>query len=112
MVALGGHFNRGFCRRLLSRKKVARSVGQPFKLIAFLHALGSPRRKEGFVNDNHQLLSLNDAVRLTSLSRSMLNRYRSEGRFPKAVSLGEKRIAFVAAEVRAWIADRIAARAA
>jgi prophage regulatory protein len=64
------------------------------------------------MNDNYQLLSLNDAASLTSLSRSMLNRYRAEGRFPRAVPLGEKRVAFVASEVRAWIADRIAARAA
>ncbi|MBZ9873473.1 AlpA family phage regulatory protein [Mesorhizobium sp. BR1-1-9] len=64
------------------------------------------------MNDNLQLLSLNDAARMTSLSRSMLNRYRSEGRFPRAVPLGEKRVAFVAAEVRAWIAEKIAGRAA
>ncbi|RWB69485.1 AlpA family phage regulatory protein [Mesorhizobium sp.] len=57
-------------------------------------------------------MSLNDAARLTSLSRSMLNRYRSEGRFPKAVPLGDKRIAFVASEVRAWITERMASRAA
>nr|WP_292325491.1 AlpA family phage regulatory protein [Mesorhizobium sp.] len=42
----------------------------------------------------------------------MLNRYRSEGRFPKAVPLGDKRIAFVASEVRAWITERMASRAA
>lgn len=63
-------------------------------------------------NDNRILVSLNDAARMTSLSRSMLNRYRSEGRFPAAVPLGEKRVAFVAAEVREWIDQRIAARAA
>ncbi|RWE35006.1 AlpA family phage regulatory protein [Mesorhizobium sp.] len=64
------------------------------------------------MNDNHQLLSLNDAARLTSLSRSMINRYRSEGKFPKAVPLGEKRVAFVASEVREWIAEKVALRAA
>ncbi|GLS34507.1 hypothetical protein GCM10010869_00950 [Mesorhizobium tianshanense] len=65
-------------------------------------------------NDNGiaVLVSLNDAARMTSLSRSMLNRYRAEGRFPAAVSLGEKRVAFVATEVRNWIDERIAARAA
>lgn len=64
-------------------------------------------------NDNIAVLvSLNDAAKMTSLSRSMLNRYRAEGRFPAAVPLGEKRVAFVAAEVRDWIATRIAARAA
>ncbi|OWK21715.1 helix-turn-helix transcriptional regulator [Mesorhizobium amorphae] len=64
-------------------------------------------------NDNIAVLvSLNDAARMTSLSRSMLNRYRGDGRFPAAVPLGEKRVAFVASEVRQWIDQRIAARAA
>ncbi len=63
-------------------------------------------------NDNAVLVSLNDAARMTSLSRSMLNRYREQGRFPVAVTLGERRIAFVRSEVAAWIAERIAARAA
>jgi prophage regulatory protein len=52
------------------------------------------------------------ACELTSLSRTMLNRYRSEGRFPAAVPLGDKRIAFVRGEVLSWIQDRIAARGA
>ncbi|EIG56190.1 putative transcriptional regulator [Bradyrhizobium sp. WSM1253] len=52
------------------------------------------------------------ACALTSLSRTMLNRYRGEGRFPAAVSLGDKRIAFVKSEVSEWISARIAARAA
>ncbi|MET4800848.1 prophage regulatory protein [Bradyrhizobium sp. LB11.1] len=42
----------------------------------------------------------------------MLNRYRAEGRFPAAVPLGDKRIAFVKSEVSEWIVARIAARAA
>lgn len=65
-------------------------------------------------NDNAapRLISINDAVKLTSLSRTMINRYRSEGRFPVAVSLGERRVAFVRSEVHAWIDTRIAARAA
>lgn len=63
-------------------------------------------------NDNAVLVSLNDAARMTSLSRSMLNRYREQGRFPVAVSLGERRIAFVRTEVAEWISERIAARAA
>ncbi len=63
-------------------------------------------------NDNAVLVSLNDASKMTSLSRTMLNRYRSEGRFPVAVPLGDRRVAFVKAEVEAWINQRIAARAA
>lgn len=64
-------------------------------------------------NDNTpQLISLNDVCRMTSLSRTMVNRYRAEGRFVPAVPLGDRRVAFVRAEVIAWIEDKIAARAA
>lgn len=62
-------------------------------------------------NDNI-LITLNDAARMTSLSRTMVNRYRAKGLFPSAVEMGERRIAFVRAEVVAWIDERIAARAA
>lgn len=57
------------------------------------------------------LISLNTACEMTSMSRSMLNRYRSEGRFPVAVDLGDRRVAFVRSEVRAWIESKIAGRA-
>ena len=63
-------------------------------------------------NGGPSLVSLNDACRLTSLSRTMVNRLRVEGRFPVAVRLGERRVAFVRSEVQAWIDARIAARAA
>ncbi|WP_439604301.1 helix-turn-helix transcriptional regulator [Shinella sp.] len=41
----------------------------------------------------------------------MLNRYRSEGRFPVAVDLGDRRVAFVRSEVADWIQTKISARA-
>jgi prophage regulatory protein len=64
-------------------------------------------------NDNTpMLISLNDACRLTSMSRTMLNRYRAEGRFPRAVELGDRRVAFVRAEVVAWVDAKILGRAA
>lgn len=56
------------------------------------------------------LISMNEVCRMTSLSRSAINLARAEGRFPQAVLLGEKRIAFVRSEVEDWIAARIAAR--
>ena len=63
-------------------------------------------------NDNTPtLISLNDACRMTSMSRSMLNRYRSEGRFPIAVELGDRRGAFVRTEGAEWVSAKIAARA-
>ena len=61
---------------------------------------------------DYELVSLNNACRMTSLSRTAINRWRALGKFPAAVELGDKRIAFVRAEVLAWIQDRIAERAA
>lgn len=54
------------------------------------------------------LISVNEAAKLTSLSRTSIFKLRSQGKFPKAVMLGEKRIAFVRAEVAAWVEQRIA----
>jgi prophage regulatory protein len=64
-------------------------------------------------NDNQPMLvSMNDACAMTSMSRTMLNRLRDQGRFPAAVPLGERRVAFVRSEVQEWINERIARRAA
>jgi prophage regulatory protein len=60
--------------------------------------------------DTPRLISMKQAAALTSLSRTMLNRYRAEGRFPAAVPMGERRVAFVRGEVLAWIRDRIERR--
>lgn len=65
-----------------------------------------------FTTEYPPLVSLNEAARLTSLSRSMINRYRDQGRFPAAVSLGERRVAFVTSEVLDWIQQRIETRRA
>lgn len=62
-------------------------------------------------NDNFALISMRDTCALTSLSRTMIHRLRSEGRFPCPAELGQKRIAFSRAEVLAWIQQRLAARA-
>lgn len=56
------------------------------------------------------LISVNEAASLTSLSRTAIFKLRSQGKFPKAVPLGEKRVAFVRAEVAAWVEQRIAQR--
>lgn len=56
------------------------------------------------------LISIKEAARITSLSRTSINEKRSAGKFPQPVPLGDKRIAFVKSEVEQWIRDRIAAR--
>ena len=62
------------------------------------------------MSDFPKLISLNQVCEITSLSRTMINRLRGEGRFPTAVSLGEKRIAFPREEVADWVRKRIAER--
>ena len=64
------------------------------------------------MSDTPQLISLNDVCRLTSLSRTAINRWRSQGKFPGAVPLGFKRVAFVRAEVEQWIRERVSERSA
>ncbi|MET4687395.1 helix-turn-helix transcriptional regulator [Sinorhizobium fredii] len=63
-------------------------------------------------NNNYALISLKETCSLTSMSKTMIHRLRSEGRFPSAVALGEKRIAFLRSEVFDWIEKKLAARAA
>jgi Predicted transcriptional regulator len=63
-------------------------------------------------DDKPRLMSPKDAAIATSLSRPLLSLMAAEGEFPKPVRLGERRIAFVRAEVEAWIDARIAARPA
>jgi prophage regulatory protein len=61
-------------------------------------------------NSETQLISLKTACEMTSLSRTGINKARDAGRFPAAVDLDGRRIAFVRAEVEAWMAAKIAAR--
>lgn len=61
--------------------------------------------------DQPTLISLNEACKLTSLSRTYINTLREQGKFPEAVPLGFRRIAFVRAEIEQWIRDCIEARA-
>lgn len=64
-------------------------------------------------NDNKpRLVAPKDAALLTSLSRPLLTLMSASGEFPRPVKLGERRIAYVRAEVEAWIDQRIAGRTA
>lgn len=62
-------------------------------------------------NDNRPaLMSPKEAAAETSLSRQLLMLMAKEGQFPAPVLLGERRQAYVRAEVFGWINTRIAAR--
>lgn len=62
------------------------------------------------MNTEAILISMSEACRLTSLSRTTINNKRALGDFPQPVSLGDKRIAFLKSEVLDWINTRIAQR--
>lgn len=57
-----------------------------------------------------RLIRLSDVTEATALARSTIYKYISAGCFPKPVSLGGNRVAWVEQEVSAWIAERIKAR--
>lgn len=62
------------------------------------------------MSDDIRLINIKDACNKVSLSRTAVNKLRNAGRFPRAVNLGDKRVAFVSAEIDEWIKQRIAAR--
>ncbi|WP_417884329.1 AlpA family phage regulatory protein [Vibrio rumoiensis] len=57
-----------------------------------------------------QLIRLKEVTALTSLSRSSIYKFISEGRFPKSVSLGDRAVAWIKEEIEEWIEARIAER--
>ena len=64
-------------------------------------------------NDNFvpPLVSLTDVCKMTTMSRFLVMALTKEKRFPMPVNLtGQKRIAFVRAEVLAWIEEKISER--
>jgi prophage regulatory protein len=64
-------------------------------------------------NDNRpRLVAPKEAAIMTSLSRPLLSLMAAEGKFPKPVQPGERRVAYLRCEVGAFIDERIAARAA
>jgi prophage regulatory protein len=83
-------------------EEVARSM--PKKVNVSAPATVTPR------DTTPRLITLNDVVKLVSLSRAMVNKLRAQGKFPRSVSLGDRRVAFVRQEVQDWIDERISRR--
>lgn len=57
-----------------------------------------------------RLIRFDEVLRLTGISRPRVYALISAGKFPRQVKLGRMSVAFVEAEVREWIAARIAER--
>ncbi len=68
------------------------------------------RKAKAAASATPTLLSMKQASTMTTLSVSSIKRMMAAGTFPKPVRLGESRIAFVDAEIHAWVRARIAER--
>ncbi len=61
--------------------------------------MGSPQR----------VIRLNELVEFTGLRRTQIQELIARGEFPAPIRLSERRIAWLAGDVAAWQADKIAA---
>lgn len=59
-----------------------------------------------------RLMRVADVVTLTGMKRSSIYRLAAAGRFPKPLKLTERCSAWRESQVRLWIAERVAGRAA
>lgn len=58
-------------------------------------------------NTAPRLISRKQVEIITSLSRSSIYLLMSQGRFPKPVQIADQRVAWVNAEINAWVEERI-----
>lgn len=57
-----------------------------------------------------RFIRMREVTQKTGLSKSSIYDLMAQGLFPKTVNLGGRSVAFVEAEIDAWMAARIAAR--
>lgn len=57
-----------------------------------------------------RLISIKEVMSKTSLARSTIYRYISDGVFPRSVSLGANKVAWLEKEIDEWIEEKLAQR--
>lgn len=62
---------------------------------------------EQLPNGADVLIRLEQVVERTTLSRATIYQLISEGRFPKQIQIGPRRVAWRLSDINEWIADRI-----
>ena len=60
------------------------------------------------MNNLPKIIRLSEVIKLTSVSRSTIYKQIKNKTFPKPVSMGERAVAFLTAEVEAYIDARMA----
>ena len=58
--------------------------------------------------ENQRLIRRKEVQAKTGLGASSIYAMMKQGKFPKAITLSERRVAWIESEVDAWIANRIA----
>ena len=56
-------------------------------------------------DQGYKLLKAQDVADLTSMSRSHLHRLARDGKFPKPITIGESRSAWLESDVQEWISE-------
>ncbi|WP_017446210.1 AlpA family transcriptional regulator [Gayadomonas joobiniege] len=54
-----------------------------------------------------RFIKLKEVIEITTLSRSSIYQFMKEEKFPKAVSLGGRSVAWVEDEVTDWMMDKV-----
>ncbi|MGN4956752.1 helix-turn-helix transcriptional regulator [Aeromonas sp. 23P] len=57
-----------------------------------------------------RFIRVREVIQKTGLSKSTIYDMMAQGHFPNTIPLGGRAVAFIEAEVDAWMAERIAAR--
>ena len=56
---------------------------------------------------SYKLLRLREVIKMTSLTRTTIYNYMSEGKFPKNIHLGPKISVWIEREIQEWINSQI-----
>lgn len=57
-----------------------------------------------------KFLKLKEVIASTTLSKSTIYAYVSEGRFPRPITLGLRSVAWIESEVNSWKSEQVALR--
>ena len=58
---------------------------------------------------SHKIMRLPEVIDMTGLSRSTIYLRMSQGTFPRSISLGERAVGWLQADIEKWIDDCISA---
>lgn len=70
----------------------------------------SDNLKEQLAKEDLKFIKLKEVMESTTLSKSTIYAYVSEGRFPRPITLGLRSVAWIESEVNSWKSEQVALR--